>query len=166
MAAERVEQLKSILAQDPGNTFARYALGMEYMSAGETGPALQEFRSVLEVDANYANAFFMGAQALQQAEASPVRLTVLMLASLIAPAVLFIQSLAGQYHDDSVIAVFSALLYLLVLSRLWDVAASHRRALGRERAVRLAGASLASAVTVQEAATTVRGAAVEVVALR
>src|ERR1035441_9187884 len=42
MAAERVEQLKSILAQDPGNTFARYALGMEYMSAGETGPALQE----------------------------------------------------------------------------------------------------------------------------
>ncbi len=96
----------------------------------------------------------------QQAEASPVRLTVLMLASLIAPTVLFVQSLAGRYHDDSVIAVFSALLYLLVLSRLWDVAASHRRALGRERAVRLAGASLASAVTVREAATTVRGAAV------
>ena len=96
----------------------------------------------------------------QQAEASPVRLTVLMLASLIAPAVLFIQSLVGRYHDDSVIAVFSAILYLLVLSRLWDVAASHRRALGRERAVRLAGASLASAVTVQEAATTVRRAAV------
>jgi diguanylate cyclase (GGDEF)-like protein/PAS domain S-box-containing protein len=96
----------------------------------------------------------------QQAEASPVRLTVLMLASLIAPAVLFIQSVDGRYHDDSVIAVFSAILYLLVLSRLWDAAASHRRALGRERAVRLAGASLASAVTVQEAATTVRGAAV------
>jgi Tfp pilus assembly protein PilF len=68
MAAERVEQLKSVLAQDPRNTFARYALGMEYMSAGETDPALQEFRTVLEVDANYANAFFMGAQALQEAE--------------------------------------------------------------------------------------------------
>ena len=67
----------------------------------------------------------------QQAEASPVRLTVLMLASLIAPAVLFIQSLAGRYHDDSVIAVFSAILYLLVLSRLWDVAAS-RRTLSQE----------------------------------
>ena len=88
----------------------------------------------------------------QQAEASPIRLTVLMLASLIAPAVLFIQSLRGQYRDDSVIAVFSAILFLLVLSRLWDVAASHRRALGRERAVRLAGASLTSAVTVEEAA--------------
>ena len=44
--------------------------------------------------------------------------------------------------------MFSALLYLLVLSRLWDVAASHRRALGRERAVRQAGASLVAAVTV------------------
>ncbi len=94
----------------------------------------------------------------QQAETSPVRLTVLMLASLIAPAVLFVQGAGDRYRDDGVIAVFSALLYLLVLSRLWDMAASHRRALSRERAVRRAGASLASAVTVQEAATTVRGA--------
>jgi diguanylate cyclase (GGDEF)-like protein/PAS domain S-box-containing protein len=99
----------------------------------------------------------------QQAETSPTRLTVLMLASLLAPAVLFIQSFSGRYHDDSVIAVFSAILYLLVLSRLWDVAASHRRALGRERAVRLAGASLASAVTVQEAASTVRSAAIALI---
>jgi tetratricopeptide (TPR) repeat protein len=68
MASERVEHLKSILAQDPRNTFARYALGMEYMAAGETDSALQEFRVVLEVDANYANAFFMGAQALEEAE--------------------------------------------------------------------------------------------------
>jgi Tfp pilus assembly protein PilF len=68
MSSERVEQLKSILAQDSRNTFARYALGMEYLSSGETDPALDEFRAVLEVDANYANAFFMGAQALQQAE--------------------------------------------------------------------------------------------------
>jgi diguanylate cyclase (GGDEF)-like protein/PAS domain S-box-containing protein len=47
-------------------------------------------------------------------------------------------------------------LFLLVLSRLWDVAASHRRSLGRERAVRMAGASLAAAVTVEEAAVAVR----------
>src|SRR5260370_39349903 len=86
-----------------------------------------------------------------------------MLASFIAPAVLLIKSLNGRYHSGSVIAVFSAILYLLVLSRLWDVAASHRRALGRERAVRLAGASLASAVTVQEAATTIRSAALALI---
>jgi Tfp pilus assembly protein PilF len=71
MSSERAEQLKSILAQDSRNTFARYALGMEYISSGETDSALQEFRAVLEVDANYANAFFMGAQALQQAERIP-----------------------------------------------------------------------------------------------
>jgi Tfp pilus assembly protein PilF len=67
MAAERVEQLQSILTQDPKNTFARYALGMEFVSTGETEAALGEFRRVLEVDANYANAWFMGAQALQAA---------------------------------------------------------------------------------------------------
>jgi len=102
----------------------------------------------------------------QQAETSLIRLTVLMLASFIAPAVLFIQSLRGQNRDDSVIAVFSAILFLLVLSRLWDVAASHRRALGRERAVRLAGASLASAATVEEAARAVRNAAATLVGPR
>ena len=61
-------QLKSILDQEPKNTFARYALGMEHSSAGETDAALGEFRVLLEVDANYANAFFMGAQALQHAD--------------------------------------------------------------------------------------------------
>jgi diguanylate cyclase (GGDEF)-like protein/PAS domain S-box-containing protein len=96
----------------------------------------------------------------QPAVTSPIRLTVLMLASLIAPAVLFTQSLTGRNHDDSVIAVFSALLYLLVLSRLWDVAASHRRVLRREPTVRLAGASLASAVSVTEAMATIERAAV------
>jgi diguanylate cyclase (GGDEF)-like protein/PAS domain S-box-containing protein len=96
----------------------------------------------------------------RSAEVSPLRLAVLMLASLIAPAVLFIESQLGRNRDAdaSVIAVFSAILYLLVLSRLWDVASSHRRALSRERVVRRAGASLASAVSVEEAATAVNGA--------
>jgi diguanylate cyclase (GGDEF)-like protein/PAS domain S-box-containing protein len=92
----------------------------------------------------------------QHVEVSPVRLTVLMLASLIAPVVLFSESVRIGGPDDSVIAVFSAILYLLVLSRLWDIAASHRRALGRERAVRRAGVSLVSAVTVDQAAAAVR----------
>jgi len=68
MAVERMEQLKSILAVEPRNTFARYALGMEYSSAGETDAALEQFRTLLEVDANYANGFFMAAQTLQHAE--------------------------------------------------------------------------------------------------
>jgi len=94
----------------------------------------------------------------QQAEVSPARLTVLLLGSLIAPVVLFIHSIRFGGADDAVIAVFSAILYLLVLSRLWDVAVSHRRALGRERAVREAGVALVAAVTVEQAAAAVRSA--------
>jgi diguanylate cyclase (GGDEF)-like protein/PAS domain S-box-containing protein len=94
----------------------------------------------------------------QDVEVSPIRLTVLMLASLLAPLALFTESLRRHDTDESVIAVFSAILYLLVLSRLWDVATSHRRALGRERAVRQAGVSLAAAVTAEQVATTVSGA--------
>jgi diguanylate cyclase (GGDEF)-like protein/PAS domain S-box-containing protein len=94
----------------------------------------------------------------QPAQVSRVRLIVLMLASLIAPVVLLIQSVRYRIGGLTVIAVFSALLYLLVLSRLSDVAASHGRALGRERAVRQAGASLVSAVTVEQAGAAVRSA--------
>ncbi len=94
----------------------------------------------------------------QRAEVSPGRLAVLLLASLIAPAVLFTRSVRFGGPDEAVIAVFSALLYLLVLLRLWDVAVSHRRALGRERAVRQAGLSLVAAVTVDQAAAAVRSA--------
>ena len=99
----------------------------------------------------------------QRAEASPLRLTVLMLAALIAPIVLFIESLKNHYSHGGVVAVFSAVLYLLVLWRLWDVAASHRRALSRERTLRLAGASLASAGTVEDAASAAGGAAVALI---
>jgi diguanylate cyclase (GGDEF)-like protein/PAS domain S-box-containing protein len=94
----------------------------------------------------------------QQVDVSPARLAVLMLASLIAPAVLFAESFRRQGTDASVIAVFSAILYLLVLIRLWDVAASHRRALRRERVVRQAGVSLVTAVTVEEVAVAVKSA--------
>ncbi|HEY1624133.1 MAG TPA: EAL domain-containing protein [Streptosporangiaceae bacterium] len=100
------------------------------------------------------------------ADVSPLRLAVLLLASFIAPIVLLIQSLENGNTDSSVIAVSSALLYLLVLSRLWDVAASHHRALDRERVLRRAGASLALAVTVQEAAAAVKFSAADLLGPR
>jgi diguanylate cyclase (GGDEF)-like protein/PAS domain S-box-containing protein len=99
----------------------------------------------------------------QRAEASPTRLIVLMLAAFVAPTVLFVGSLRNRYSDGSVVAVFSAVLYLLVLMRLWDVAASHRRALSRERTVRLAAASLASAGTVEDAACAAGNAALALI---
>src|ERR1700727_2475627 len=78
----------------------------------------------------------------QQEEVSPSRLALLMLASLIAPVVLLTTVRGGPTSDVSVIAVFSAILYLLVLTRLWDAAASHRRALDRERVLRHARLAL------------------------
>jgi len=66
-ANERIEHLRSVLQQEPGNTFARYALGMEYSSAGEVQAAVAEFRVLVEHNPDYANAYFMAAQALARA---------------------------------------------------------------------------------------------------
>ena len=94
----------------------------------------------------------------QQEEVSPGRLAVLMLASLIAPVVLLTTVHGDPTSDVSVIAVFSAILYLLVLTRLWDAAASHRRALNRERVLREAGLSLVTAADLPAVAATVKDA--------
>ena len=66
-----MNHLKALLEQEPRNSFARYALGMEYSSAGESEAALAQFRTLIEHDPNYTNAFFMGAQVLQHAERIP-----------------------------------------------------------------------------------------------
>jgi len=94
----------------------------------------------------------------QQGQVSPSRLALLMLASLIAPVVLLTTVPKGPTSDVSVIAVFSAILYLLVLSRLWDAATSHRRALDRERVLRQTGLSLVTAGDVPAVAATVKDA--------
>ena len=81
-----------------------------------------------------------------------------MLASLIAPIVLITAVPGGADSEVGVIAVFSAILYLLVLIRLWDAAASHRRALDRERALRQASLSLVTTADVSQVASAVKSA--------
>jgi diguanylate cyclase (GGDEF)-like protein/PAS domain S-box-containing protein len=95
----------------------------------------------------------------QRAELSVVRLVLLMLASLAAQVALFVEAARGIHRDAGVIAIFSAVLYLLVLWRLADVAIAHRLVFRRERVLRAAAAALASGVTVEEIATAVRKAA-------
>jgi tetratricopeptide (TPR) repeat protein len=63
----RIVQLKEILEMDPKNILTRYALGMEYSGAGQTDEAVKTFQELLTVNADYANAYFMAAQALQAA---------------------------------------------------------------------------------------------------
>jgi Tfp pilus assembly protein PilF len=64
----RLEMLQQILAQDPNNKLARYGLAMEYSNADQIEAALAEFKNLIALDPTYANAYFMGAQALQKAE--------------------------------------------------------------------------------------------------
>jgi diguanylate cyclase (GGDEF)-like protein/PAS domain S-box-containing protein len=92
-------------------------------------------------------------------DASRVTMVALMLASLVPPIVLFVHSYTRRDEVEGVIAVACGVLYLLMLSRLWDVAASHRRGLFRERALRVASEALASAGSVEEVAAAVRDAA-------
>ncbi len=89
---------------------------------------------------------------------SPFRFVLLLLASLVAPGVLLAQALGHSVRDLGVLAVCSALLYMLVLAQLAEVAAALRRALTRAEVLRLAGASLAAASTVEQAASAIRSA--------
>jgi tetratricopeptide (TPR) repeat protein len=66
--SERIQQLREILQQDPANTLARYALGMEYSGLGDTDAAVAAFRELIGHNPDYANAYFMAAQALSGAD--------------------------------------------------------------------------------------------------
>jgi diguanylate cyclase (GGDEF)-like protein/PAS domain S-box-containing protein len=92
-------------------------------------------------------------------DAAPGSVMVLMFASLIPPAYLLYHAIAERDAVEGCVAVACGVLYLLMLSRLWDVANSNRRSLVRERTLRMAGAALASAGSVEEVGAAVRDAA-------
>jgi diguanylate cyclase (GGDEF)-like protein/PAS domain S-box-containing protein len=92
-------------------------------------------------------------------EAAPGSVLVLMLASLIPPAYLVFHAIDERDGVEAVVAAACGVLYLLMLFRLWDVAASNRHSLLRERTLRVASAALASAGSVEEVAAAVRDAA-------
>ncbi|MEU9860002.1 aminotransferase class I/II-fold pyridoxal phosphate-dependent enzyme [Streptomyces sp. NPDC047971] len=92
------------------------------------------------------------------------RLALLAAASLIAPGLLLYQSLRhGREQDIAVIAVFSAIMFLLVLARLWGMMAEHRNAEARERSLRVAAASLVASLSPREVASAVEVAAATLV---
>ncbi|MFI8081382.1 putative bifunctional diguanylate cyclase/phosphodiesterase [Kitasatospora sp. NPDC086009] len=95
----------------------------------------------------------------QQVDLGRGRLALLAAASLVAPTILIVESINGDTNNAGVIGAFSALLFLLVLARLALVVSARREAIARERVLREAGASLTAAVTVEEVADAVQGAA-------
>ncbi|WP_067504603.1 EAL domain-containing protein [Actinoplanes sp. TFC3] len=88
-----------------------------------------------------------------------VRLALLALAALSAPAVLILQvGVNGSVPGILVIAGLSALTFLLVLARMEGLMSSHRLVVARERGLREASAALVSAADADEVADAVRRA--------
>jgi tetratricopeptide (TPR) repeat protein len=63
----RVTALQEVLKEKPDDAFARYALGLEFSSAGDADAALSEFEQLLAAHPDYTNGYFMSAQVLDRA---------------------------------------------------------------------------------------------------
>ncbi|HTT53064.1 MAG TPA: EAL domain-containing protein [Streptosporangiaceae bacterium] len=100
----------------------------------------------------------------QPAQGTPARLALLLVISLIAPAVLLTEALDRHLPGAAMVAVGSAVLYVLVISRLAHATGSLREALNRTQVLRAAGESLASAASQEQAAAVVRAAVTSLIA--
>jgi len=67
MATNRLAALETLVDQDPGNTFTRYALAMEYSRLGEFAQAVEHYQKVIETNPGYLAAYFHQGQALEKA---------------------------------------------------------------------------------------------------
>lgn len=66
MPANRMDVLKSMVEQNPRDSFSRYGLAMEYANSGQLESAVAEFHSLLGFNPDYAAAYFHGGQALEK----------------------------------------------------------------------------------------------------
>jgi Tfp pilus assembly protein PilF len=62
----RLEALKSLVEQQPNDSFLRYGLAMEYRNSGDLESALAEFHRLLAADPDYSAAYFHAAQTLER----------------------------------------------------------------------------------------------------
>lgn len=66
MASPRLEILKSMVEQNPADSFARYGLAMEYRNSGDLPAAVAEFRTLIAANPDYSAAYFHGGQTLER----------------------------------------------------------------------------------------------------
>jgi len=66
MAGTRLEILKSMVEQNPADTFARYGLAMEYRNTGDLSTAVTEFRALIAAHPDYSAAYYHGGQTLER----------------------------------------------------------------------------------------------------
>ncbi len=58
MDKSRIESLKGLLEVDPQDTFARYALGLEYMAQNDYDQARDIFEELRILDPNYVATYY------------------------------------------------------------------------------------------------------------
>ena len=66
MAENRLELLKSLVAQNPNDQFARYGLAMACAGAGDYAEAVGHYQKLLELNPKYVAAYYHGGQALEK----------------------------------------------------------------------------------------------------
>jgi Tfp pilus assembly protein PilF len=66
MSNTRLDALKEMVSQNPGNAFARFGLAMEYRNGGDMEAAVAEFRALIAADPDYSPAYFHGGQTLER----------------------------------------------------------------------------------------------------
>lgn len=66
MQNNRIETLKTLLGRNPADNFSRYALATEYARGGELEKAAEEYRRLLEINPDYAAAYYHGGQVLEK----------------------------------------------------------------------------------------------------
>jgi tetratricopeptide (TPR) repeat protein len=65
MATTRLETLKSMLARNPLDSFARYGLALEYRTAGDLDSAIAEFEALMSAAPDYVPAYYQAGQTLE-----------------------------------------------------------------------------------------------------
>ncbi|HEX3743588.1 MAG TPA: tetratricopeptide repeat protein [Bryobacteraceae bacterium] len=66
MAGTRLDILKSMVEQNPADSFARYGLAMEYRNSGDLAAAVAEFRTLIAGHPDYSAAYYHGGQTLER----------------------------------------------------------------------------------------------------
>jgi tetratricopeptide (TPR) repeat protein len=66
MPENRLDILKTLVAQSPGDSFARYGLAMAYASAGNYEQAVEEYRKLIDINPKYVAAYYHTGQALEK----------------------------------------------------------------------------------------------------
>jgi tetratricopeptide (TPR) repeat protein len=66
MASTRLDILKTLVAQNPADSFSRYGLAMEYRNAGDLDSAIRVFRELIAATPDYAAAYYHGGQTLER----------------------------------------------------------------------------------------------------